>query len=254
MASPLPPSCPCALESLLPPWRRLSDGSIEKGRRELASGAVDQSQTRDLELCGAMAHDDILASTVPVSHLTTRNLSDNTPAVAWRTKGSTTTTGLAAYLLQVSSLHQRHYHYKPELHHIPEVVDTMADDCSHLWHLTDSQLVAYFNIKCPQQIYWKMLHPRPEMHSTLISCLLKKQLPLELYLHKTIEPKKHGPAGVHFAPKWPILSYSSKSFDCIGDMAEFRPAATQTKLAQWGIPFGLSARNFPAGGTKIPGG
>jgi len=36
-----------------------------------------------LELAGTVAHDDILASTVPVSHLlTTSNLSSNTPAVS----------------------------------------------------------------------------------------------------------------------------------------------------------------------------
>jgi len=216
----------------------------------------------DLELCGTVAHDDILASTVPVSHLTTCNLSDNTPAVAWRTKGSTTTTGPAAYLLQVSSLHQRHYRYKPELHHIPGVINTMADDCSRLWHLTDSQLVAYFNVKYPQQKSWKMLHLRPEMHSALISCLLKKRSPPESYLHETVEPKQHGTSGVRFAPpsmqtpmfrKWPILSHSYKPSDSVGEMAESRPAATRTELAQWRMPFGLSARNFPAWGPRIPG-
>jgi len=216
----------------------------------------------DLELCGTVAHDDILASEVPVSHLTTCNLSDNTPAVAWRTKGSTTTTGPAAYLLQLSSLHQRHYRYKPELHHIPGKINTMADDCSRLWHLTDSQLIAYFNVKYPQPKSWKMLHLRSEMHSALISCLLKKRSPPESYLHEIVEPKKHGTSGVRFAPQsmqtpmfrqWPILSHSSKHSDFDGEMAESRPAATRTELAQWRRPFGLSARNFPAWGPKIPG-
>jgi len=216
----------------------------------------------DLELCGTVAHDDILASEVPVSHLTTCNLSDNTPAVAWRTKGSTTTTGPAAYLLQLSSLHQRHYRYKPELHHIPGKINTMADDCSRLWHLTDSQLIAYFNVKYPQPKSWKMLHLRSEMHSALISCLLKKRSPPESYLHEIVEPKQRGTSGVRFAPqsmqtpifrKWPILSHSSKHSDFDGEMAESRPAATRTELAQWRMPFGLSARNFPAWGPKIPG-
>ena len=216
----------------------------------------------DLELAGTVAHDDILASTVPVSHLTTCNLSDNTPAVAWRAKGSTTTTGPAAYLLQVSSIHQRHYRYKPELHHISGVENAMTDDCSRLWHLTDSQLIAYFNVTYPQPKSWKILHLRPEMHSVLISCLLKKRSPPESYLHAIVKPKQHGTSGVRFAPlsmqtpmirKWPILSYSSKPLAFAGEMAASRPAASPTELARWRMPFALSARNFPAWGPKTLG-
>jgi hypothetical protein len=216
----------------------------------------------DLELAGTVAHDDVLASTVSVSHLTTCNLSDNTPAVAWRNKGSTTTTGPAAYLLQVSSLHQRHYRYKPELHHIPGIANTMADDCSRLWHLTDSQLLHYFNIKYPQPKLWTMLHLRPEMHSVLISCLLKQRSPPESYLHAIKKPNEHGTSGVRFAPpsmqtpmfrRWPILSHSSKPSAFDGAMAASHPAKNRTDLAQWRTPFALSARNFPAWGPKTPG-
>ena len=131
-------------------WRAPFPEEIQQAIVSSSNPLVDISN-RNLELCGTVAHDDILASTVPVSHLTTCNLSDNTPSVAWRTKGSTTTTGPVAYLLQVSSLHQRHFRYKPELHHIPGIANTMADDCSRLWHLNDSQLVAYFNVKYPQK-------------------------------------------------------------------------------------------------------
>ena len=91
----------------------------------------------NLELAGTIAHDDVLASTVPVRHLTTCVFSDNTPSIAWRTKGSATTSGLAAYLLQVSALHCRHFRYKTDLHHIPGDRNSMADNCSRLWHLTD---------------------------------------------------------------------------------------------------------------------
>ena len=69
---------------------------------ENPTGSITNS---DLELAGTIAHDDVLANAVPVTHLTTCQLCDNTPAVAWRTKGSTTTTGPIAYLLQVSSIH-----------------------------------------------------------------------------------------------------------------------------------------------------
>ena len=58
--------------------------------------------------------------------------------------------GLQHILLHVSSLHQCHFRYKPELYHILGIANTMADDCNRLWHLNDSQLVSYFNTKYPQ--------------------------------------------------------------------------------------------------------
>ena len=127
----------------------------------------------DLELAGTIAHDDVLASTVPVCHLTTCTFSDNTPAIVWQTKGSTTTSGPAAYLFQVSALHCQHFWYKTELHHIPSDHNSMADNCSQLWHLTDDQLLTYFNSTYPQLRSWKMLCLWPKMSSALISSLLR---------------------------------------------------------------------------------
>ena len=70
----------------------------------------------DLELSGAIVHDDILANALPsITHISTCTFSDNTPAVAWKTKGSTSTTGPAAYLLQMAALHKRHYWYQNNL-------------------------------------------------------------------------------------------------------------------------------------------
>ena len=40
----------------------------------------------DLELAATIAHKDVLASSVPVTHLTLCLFCDNTPAVSWRTK------------------------------------------------------------------------------------------------------------------------------------------------------------------------
>ena len=67
------------------------------------SGSITNT---DLEISGAIAHDDILTTALPtVAHLSTCTFSDNTPAVSWKTKGSTSTQGAAAYLLQTAALH-----------------------------------------------------------------------------------------------------------------------------------------------------
>ena len=115
------------------------------------TGTVTNS---DLELAGTIAHDDVLANTTSVAHLSTCGLTDNTPSMYWRRKGSTTTTGPAAYLLQVSSLHQRHFRYKPDVHYISGPANAMADDCSRKWNLTDAQLLTYFNLRYPQTVSW----------------------------------------------------------------------------------------------------
>jgi hypothetical protein len=72
-------------------------------------------------------------------------LGDNTAATAWQHKGSATSSSPTAYSLQVSSLHQWHYRYLSKADYIAGPMHQMADDCSRLWHLSDSQLLAYFN-------------------------------------------------------------------------------------------------------------
>jgi hypothetical protein len=89
---------------------------------------------------------------------TTKGLCDNIPAVVWHRKGSTTMVGPAAYLLRISSLHQRHFRYLALLNYIQGSANAMADDCSRLWHLTDSHLLAYFNLHYPQPNTWKLCH------------------------------------------------------------------------------------------------
>ena len=59
------------------------------------SGSITNS---DLELAGTIAHEATLAAVQDLRHCTIATFSDNTPAVAWGNKASTTTTGPASYL------------------------------------------------------------------------------------------------------------------------------------------------------------
>ena len=72
------------------------------------SGTINNSQ---LELAGGIAHQDALVQEVDCRERTVAPLGDNIPSVVWRWKGSTTTDGPTAYLLRISSLHQRHHRY-----------------------------------------------------------------------------------------------------------------------------------------------
>ena len=208
----------------------------------------------DLELTGTIAHDDVLAQAVPVQHVSTRTFTDNTPAQSWRMKGSTTTTGPAAYLLQLSALHRRHHRYKNYTDYLPGPLNVLADKCSRLWDLTDSQLLTHFNTHYPQETSWQLLHLRPEMRSALISALLRRRSAPELYLHATKRPKLRGLGGVRFAPssmstptfqRWPTLSHCSRFSVSAGEMAVSLPVVNPTGLAQWKTRYGLSVRSFP---------
>eukprot|EP00536_Pseudo-nitzschia_multiseries_P019377 jgi/Psemu1/60416/gm1.60416_g len=85
----------------------------------------------DLELVGSIAHNDVLAQAAGVNACTTHNCYDNTAAVYWQRKGTTTTTGPAAYLLWVQALHQRLHQYVPLRDYIPDPVNHLANLLSH---------------------------------------------------------------------------------------------------------------------------
>jgi hypothetical protein len=112
-------------------------------------GAITNS---DLEVARAIAHQDVSVQEVDCRERTTAGLCDNIPAAVWHRKGSTTTSGPVVYLLRLSSLHQRHFRYLALLDYIQGPANAMADDCSCLWHLTDSQLLAHFNLHYPQRV------------------------------------------------------------------------------------------------------
>ena len=53
----------------------------------------------DLELAGHVAHNDVLARLENINSVTVASFTDNTPALYWTKKGSTSTSIPAAYLL-----------------------------------------------------------------------------------------------------------------------------------------------------------
>ena len=60
----------------------------------------------------------------------------------------------------------------------------MADDCSRLWKLSDSQLLHYFNLKYTQELPWTLCPLRPEIHSSPISALIMKRAEPQSFVPK----------------------------------------------------------------------
>jgi hypothetical protein len=220
------------------------------------TGTINNSE---LELAGTIAQHDIISQFADVREHTLHNGHDNTAAVFWQRKGSTTTTGPTAYLLRIQALHQRFHRYIPLHDYLPGTVNAMADDCSRLWHLSDSQLLAYFNSTYPQPVTWQLCHLRPEMSSALTLALLRKRSAPASFLAEPVQPITIGTAGWISAKtkagtpgytSLKTLSPSSKSLLPDTVMAALPPAATPSDLEQWRTRSVPWARRSPAWGPR----
>ena len=135
------------------------------------TGTVTNS---DLELAGAAVHLDVLASVADVREKTLHVLSDNTAAITWHTKGSTSSLGPRSFLLEQMAIHQRQHRYCARLSHIPGIQNQMADELSRLWHLSDPELSHHFHVSHPQASPWTHLRPRPKTLSAVTSALWRR--------------------------------------------------------------------------------
>lgn len=149
----------------------------------------------DLELAATVAQHDILAGTLGICDQTVYTLIDNNPLAAWQTKGSTTTTGPAAYLLRLQALHQRHFCYNTRVSQLPATANLMTDDSLCLWLLSDTELVSHFNLSYPQERTWQLLPMQPATLSMLTSTLLRTRHPTLSWLWESSPQTAHGKFG-----------------------------------------------------------
>jgi hypothetical protein len=130
----------------------------------------------DLELATTVAHHDILVQSIDLRDRTINNLHDNTTFVYWQRKGYTTTKAVA-YLLRLQALHKHYHRYVPCHDYLPGVLNAMVDDCSRLWALSNSQLLAHFNATFPQINCWLIASALSKMRSEPAS-----------FLHAPVQP------------------------------------------------------------------
>ena len=220
------------------------------------SGSITNS---DLELAGTIAQHDVLVHHVDCRERTIHTLTDNTPALAWMTKGSTTTTGVPAYLLRLQAIHQRHYRYLARLAHINGEKNVMADDLSRLWKLSDTELLTHFELFYPQSEPWQLCHLRPNMHSSLISALHKQRPAPESLLTTVIgaiKPGTFGPASVAPSVKTqpfgtsPTQSISSKSLPLESETVVSPPVVNPSNMAPFLPRSVMWARRSPSWGPR----
>jgi hypothetical protein len=216
----------------------------------------------DFELAATVMQQEAYVHLADVRERTTHTCSDNTPAIAWQRHGSVTTNSAPAYLLRLQALHQRHHRYHPTFSHIPGVLNVMADDCSRLWHLTDSELLAYFNFHYPQTQPWRMWTPSPSMLSAVISGLQRKRSAPESFLTASLPKIVTGNCGSPSATsiastrhyqellQVSMQSRSSKSSPNVTAMAPSLPVVGPFGLAQLKMPSVLLRKRWPQWGPR----
>ena len=129
----------------------------------------------DAKLCGFFGGHDVCAQNYDVRHRNITNFCDNTPSVEWSLKGLVSRDSQVEYFLRLLALHHRFYRFVSTVTHIAGDTNSMADNASRLWKLSDKEILAHFNLTYPQVRSWKLVSLRPRMHSALISSLCKRR-------------------------------------------------------------------------------
>jgi hypothetical protein len=215
----------------------------------------------DFEQAGGVWHHMVLAHQVDIREQTVHSLCDNTPAVSRFKKGSTTTRGAPAYLNRLLALHQRCHRYLSRHDYIPGPANTMADDASRLWHLSDEQLLTHFSQFYPQEAPWELVHLPPPLVSPVISSLLGKRSNMRSPLDLRPPPPPAGPNGPRSAPKsesnapcktsrTPSPISSSSPSDIETDPS--RKTTTRSEALQWLMSSDTSVRRWPFWGMMTP--
>ena len=124
-----------------------------------------------MELAGHVAHNDVLARERDLTERTTATGTENTASHGWSTKGAASGAGPSAYLLRLQAMHQRVFRYQQRTFYLQGEANGMADDCSRLWHLSDDELVSYFDAHYPQPQPWRLCHLNSATASAIHSAL-----------------------------------------------------------------------------------
>ena len=214
----------------------------------------------DLELVGTIAHKDVLAQERHVHERTVWVAGDNKASLSWATKGSATSDRARAYLLRLNALHQRAHRYVARHHYIPGPANSMADDASRLWNLSDTALLTHFNSHYPQSTSWELRHPSTTIPSALNGALFKKRCVPESLLNAIAQPTLPGASGRPFVPvseshptsprRHLTKSLFYNSSHNVTASAPYRPAVGPSGLERWRMPYEAWGRRSPGWGPS----
>jgi hypothetical protein len=184
--------------------------------------------------------------------------SDNTAAVSWCKRGSTSTTGPNAHLLRWMAKLTLDHNMTLKPVFVPGTSNSLADFCSRSFHLQDAEFLATLNQQYPIKPSWTLVHPTPNMISNMTSALSTTMLP---WASLNNEPRPLTPLGTsgktsagtctstQLYNKSPIPSYPCNSSPIATVGATYLPAKLLFAAKRWEMPFVPSARRSPTWDT-----
>jgi hypothetical protein len=205
----------------------------------------------DLELVALITGVAVGASTPSTSRHVLHCASDNTPALAWSTRGSTSSNTAPAYLLRQHAQLARQRDYTLRSVFTPGTTNILADFCSRSCHLLDAAFLHAVNHRFPSRPCWTLAHPTRETLSHMTSALSRKMQPWVSAIPEPMRPCPPGTFGSTFAPPYARMPTSnpqmtpSSYYDCLPNataLANWLPAVLQSELARWKMPFTPLAR------------
>jgi hypothetical protein len=99
---------------------------------------------------------------------------NNTPTCAWIKKCSTTSKSTSACILHHLAQLRCKQPFTVETCYNPGITNAIADCCSRLFYLSDTQFLSYMNATYPVQPSWTLVHLPNELLSSMNSTLLNK--------------------------------------------------------------------------------
>jgi hypothetical protein len=179
---------------------------------------------------------------------------DNTAACTWLNKGSITSASASAFLLHQLARLRRSLNFNVSAAYVPGMSNQLADSCSRLFTLPDSEFLSYMNDKFPVQPSWKLATPPTDLLCSMNYALSRKLQPLASQQNAKAQPQHHGISGLPSArtstvtPTFPqsLIPYPYYKFTPTGiEMAPWLPVALQLNLEQWRMPYAPWGRRSP---------
>jgi hypothetical protein len=214
----------------------------------------------DFELA-ALITGSVLPARQQQGHTTILIASDNTPAVAWTSKGSTTSTAPNAFLLHHLAQQRRLWQFDMLPCFTPGVSNQIADCCSRLFHLSDTDFLTYMNLHYPAQPCWTLAPERHNIVSVLNSILSRNLQPLASLLPDKTLSAPRGTFGKPSVPNstvtptWQTLMIQSpccKSLHTDTASVPWLPVGLRSALERWKAPFVPWDRRSPHWAATTP--
>jgi len=215
----------------------------------------------DFELAAIIAGTAVLQANANTTAATLYIASDNTPAVSWCTKGSTSSIGANAHLLRYLAQLSRSDNCSLQVVSVPGSSNTIADFCSRAFHLNDQDFLRELNKRFPVTPPWQLAPITANLASRLTSSLLRVPSHWGSAIPDGQPPTTHLPSGkpsaknIILTPPWASTPTQSRSSKCLGidtDKATLLPIKLRYAVERWATPFVPWGRRWPSWDTPTP--